>query len=279
MKAFFNSGIGKFMVTLYAIAIHALFALGAYYFGAFIASLIFPELPALHVGIGIGFAIMTFLGAMWIFLYGEYAYEDIEHYFFATSKDFRWAYWLVMAAIGLTEVSSLAFRVYNTPGLAPQIIMAIFGILALVIAFCLGKIIHAMANRPQALAAQRSREMAGREFYDRTLKLTRKMSPDQLYRYSEGDPGVVDEVAQAEYDSQAQKGLRQYQAQQRKEEKRQSKLDRENAKRAAYAENKNVFNRMFNRPRPQPKAAPMTQSFTLAQSNPGDHLSQNGRQN
>jgi len=73
------------------VAIHGFFALGAFYLGRFISSIIFPELQCGKT-VALAFAVMTFLGSMWIFQFGEYAYEDLEHYWMKTGKDFRLAY-------------------------------------------------------------------------------------------------------------------------------------------------------------------------------------------
>jgi len=57
----------------------------------------------------------------------------------------------------------------------------------LIISFCLGKIIHAMANRPAELAMDRAREHAGRVSADSALKWTKKMTPYEQDQFSKGN--------------------------------------------------------------------------------------------
>lgn len=206
MKVFHNSTIGKFIVISFAVAIHGLFAAGAYYLGLFLASIIFKDVVWLQQGFAIGYAVMVFAGAMWAFVYSEYAYEDIEAYGNATGHTRYSGYlWTVMLAVAGSELASVLFRAFSTPDALGQWVVLTIGILALVIAFCLGKVIHAMANRPFEVSVLRAREQAGREIVDNASNYVPKMTVEQKRRFYTGDLTAVDEVMQDELDHKNEK--------------------------------------------------------------------------
>ncbi len=197
MKWFHNGTIGRVLAIGFAVFIHAWFAAGAYYFGRFIGSYIFSDIPNGADLAGIGLAIMVFGGAMFGFIYLEYAREDVESY--ASSRhdkgaSFTHALWILQISIILVEASSLLYRVYTMPDNFKRFVVLVLGIAALVIAWALGKIVHAMANRPLDLAYQRARDKAGRSVVEDGMKYIDDMSAEQKRRFYNGDASTIDEV-------------------------------------------------------------------------------------
>src|SRR6266571_8651802 len=118
MKWFHNGTIGRVLAIGFAIFIHAWFAAGAYYFGRFIGSYIFSDIPNGADLAGIGLAIMVFGGAMFGFIYLEYAREDVENY--ASSRhdggeSFKRSLTFLQVSIIGMEASSLIYRCYTIP--------------------------------------------------------------------------------------------------------------------------------------------------------------------
>lgn len=195
MKWFHNATIGKVLVIAFAIAVHGMFALGGYYLGLFFSSIVLRDAPWLQQPSAIFLALLIFAGAMWGFIYMEYAKEDVEAYARLTGKSMRWYLRIVQFAIAGAELSSLLYRCYQVwDNPVEATILFIFGALFLVIAFCLGKIIHAMANRPFEVSIMRARDQAGRSLTDDAAKMIGQMSAAQKLRFYQGDPGVIDEI-------------------------------------------------------------------------------------
>jgi formate hydrogenlyase subunit 3/multisubunit Na+/H+ antiporter MnhD subunit len=118
MKFYHNSFIGKVLVLFFAIAIHAYFASGAYLLGGFLGRLFLYDVP--HGGdIGsYGLAILTFSGAMYAFMYLEYAREDVEAYEEQSGdgtfrRSLREIQWLIAGA----ELASLVYRSVQAPSI------------------------------------------------------------------------------------------------------------------------------------------------------------------
>lgn len=197
MKWFHNGTIGRVLAIGFAIFIHAWFAAGAYYFGRFIGSYIFSDIPNGAEIAGVGLAIMVFGGAMFGFIYLEYAREDVQSY--ARSRGdggqtFTAALWILQVFIIVIEASSLLYRVYTMPDGVKRIAVLLLGIAALVVAWALGKIVHAMANRPLELAYDRARDKAGRSVVEDGMKYIDSMSAEQKRRFYNGDASTIDEV-------------------------------------------------------------------------------------
>lgn len=276
MKWFHNSGVGKVIVISFAIAIHGLFAAGAYYLGLFLASIIFKDTPIMQQGFAIGYAIMVFAGAMWAFIYSEYAYEDIEAYGNATGHTRYSGYlWTVMIAVAGSELASVLFRAFSTPDILGRYVVLVIGILALVIAFCLGKVIHAMANRPFEVSVMRARENAGRSIIEDATKYVDKMTVDEKKRFYTGDLSAIEDASGREQEKLQVKETSKEEKQHAKETKKLDKQRREQIKQNTRTIGQAYSSQLLNDPS-QPVAH--YPNFQPAQSNPGNHLSQqNGK--
>ena len=222
MKLFHNAMIGKILVIGFAVAVHGLFALGAYYLGLFISGIILQDAPWLIQASAIGFAVLTFAGAMWGFIYMEYAREDVEAYSRMSGKSFKKYLYAVQIAIAGAELSSLAFRTYQVHDTFERLVIAFLGILFLVIAYCLGKIIHAMANRPFEVAVYRARQEAGRSIVDDAMKSVSKMTTEQKTRFYNGDSKTIDEVRGASHTERQEEEHRKRQREQEENAERES---------------------------------------------------------
>jgi hypothetical protein len=197
MKWFHNGSVGRILAIGFAIFIHAWFAAGAYYFGRFIGSYIFSDIPFGADIAGVGLAILVFGGAMFGFIYLEYAREDVQSYAKSRNdggKMFINSLGLLQFAIVAMEASSLLYRVYTINDPLKQFVVLLLGLAALVIAWALGKIVHAMANRPLEVAYLRVREQVGRSVVEDGMKYRNDMTADQKRRFYNGDASVIDEV-------------------------------------------------------------------------------------
>jgi hypothetical protein len=197
MKFYHNSFIGKVLVLFFAIAIHAYFASGAYLLGGFLGRLFLYDVP--HGGVigSYGLAILTFSGAMYAFMYLEYAREDVEAYEEQSGdgtfrRSLREIQWLIAGA----ELASLVYRSVQAPSIWIGCVLFFLGLIFLRLAFALGKVVHAMANRPVEVGVMQSMDKAGRTFIEKATKGVGKMDASQLKRYYRGDVGTVDEVSQ-----------------------------------------------------------------------------------
>lgn len=280
MKWFHNAAVGKFLVVSFAAAVHGMFALGMYYFGLFISRIILQDAPVLQQPAAICMALLVFVGAMWGFVYIEYAREDIDAFSRMTGKGYRKYLNIVQVAIAGAELSSLAYRAYQVQNGFDRAVVVAIGLIFLVIAFCLGKTIHAMANRPFVVAVSRARQEAGRSIVDDAMKYVPRMTAEQKVRFYNGDITAVDEVMIEDYEERQAK-------EQRKRGKENERRHREQEEKAQRAERANqdeqesaaitsFTERLLSGPA-QPKDA--TATFPGAQVNDrASHLSsQNGR--
>ncbi len=262
MKTFHNGTIGRLLAVGFAICIHALFAAGAFYFGRFIGSYVFNDIPNGAELFGAGLAILVFGGAMFGFIYLEYAREDVQAY--ASSRHdggntFHRALWILQVSVILMELSSLLYRVYTINDPIKRFVVLLLGIAALVIAWALGKIVHAMANRPLDLAYQRARDQAGRKVVDDGMKHIDKMNAEQLRRFWNGDASTIDEVRDAS-DSE------------RMDEERRRK-----AREDEVARNKEQGQGFIKQMLSWPGRKQQDDPFDQAHESVGSHQGQNGR--
>ena len=282
MKWFHNAAVGKFLVVGFAVAVHGMFALGMYYFGLFISKIILQDAPFLQQPAAIGMALLVFAGAMWGFVYIEYAREDVSAYSSMTGQWWFTRYLnIVQVAIAGAELSSLAYRTYQVQNSFDRVIVAAFGLIFLAIAYCLGKTIHAMANRPFAVAVSRARQEAGRSIVDDAMKYVPRMTVEQKVRFYNGDITAVDEVLMADYDAKQARTQRKTDKEEartqrgRDDEVRRTQRDTQDEQESAAITS--FTDRLLNRLPAQPKNT-RTTSFLDAQTNQASRLGQNGRQ-
>jgi len=232
MKWFHNTTIGKFIAVGFATAVHAVFALGAYRLGELIMSIILYDVAALQKPAAVGYAILTFAGAIWGFVYFQYAYEEVKAY----SKWFLIYLYIVQVAIAGSELSSLALRAYETPNQVYRIIIIAAGLLFLLIAYCLGKVIHAMANKPVEASLQRVWQDTGRSIVEDALTSVPNMSVEQKKRFYNGDLSPVDEVRNQTTAERDAGRRRQLQQKQEAEAEKRAREEQKQAEKAAKRE-------------------------------------------
>lgn len=282
MKWFHNAAVGKFLVVGFAVAVHGMFALGMYYFGLFISGIILQDVPFLQQPAAIGMALLVFFGAMWGFVYVEYAREDV-HAYSSTTGQWWFPRYLnaVQVAIAGAELSSLAYRTYQVHNNYDRVVVVAFGLIFLAIAYCLGKIIHAMANRPFAVAVARARQEAGRSIVDDAMKFVPRMTAEQKVRFYNGDITAVDEVMLNDYDDKQARAQRKRDEEEARESRKRDEEARRAQRTTADAQEgaaiTSFTDRLLSRSPAQPKDA-RTTSFLDAQTNQASRLSQNGRQ-
>ena len=196
MRAIFNGKVGRTLIVAVCIGVHLLFAIGMFYLGRLLGSLVLGDIPHGGEVFGIILAVVMFIAAMIVFVYHEYTREDLEAYERKTfTKHFMPALtesqWIVT---GL-ELSSLGYRCYMTWFVSPvgAVITGLIGILMLRFAYNLGLIIHAQTNRPASLEVGRMREDAGRKIGEEGRKQMKKLPLDKLRRLWRGDPTALQE--------------------------------------------------------------------------------------
>lgn len=196
MRAIFNGKVGRFLIVTVCIGVHLLFAIGMFYLGRLLGSLVLGDLP--HGGeiFGVILAVVMFVAAMIVFVYHEYTREDLEAYERKSlTKHFLPALDESQKIVACLELSSLGYRCYMTWFVSPfgAIITGVIGILMLRFAYNLGLIIHAQTNRPAALEVGRMREEAGRKIGETGRKQMKGLSINGLRRLWRGDPSALQE--------------------------------------------------------------------------------------
>jgi hypothetical protein len=266
MKFFHNGTIGKIIVIGFAVAIHGLFAAGAYYLGLFLGSIIFRESGALmQQSFAIFYAAIVFSGAMWAFIYSEYAHEDMKAYARMMGYPHYQGYlYAVMLAVAGSELASVLYRVYSTPDWLGRTVIAAIGIFALIIAFCLGKVIHAMANRPFETSILRARESAARSIVDDAARHVDRMTVEQKRRFYTGDLTAIEEAKQSKSDREREKLHI-------KESKHETRRERREREKQNAAVGKQYASRILG--------DPVEAELFITAQNKADSLSQNGHQN
>lgn len=204
MRFFHNASVGRVLALLYAVVIHALFGLGAYYMYLALASFMVGENAGAQVA-AIAVAAAVFIGSMWAFMYGEYAREDVEAFQrarYGHPKGGKMHWWLngLIAGVALSELASLGYRLSQMPPDVRRVWLGAAGIITLGLALAFGKIIHVMANCPLEMKLQRARTQAMHSIADNSLKLVPGMTIAQKQRFLAGDAGVIDEVRTVNYD-------------------------------------------------------------------------------
>lgn len=261
MKWFHNATVGKCLVVGFAVAVHGVFALGAYYLGLFISNVILSDVSWLVQPAAILFALLTFAGAMWGFIYMEYAHEDVVAYSRMTGKGYKRYLVIVQMAIAGDELASLAFRCYQVNNAFERCVVASVGVLFLVIAFCLGKVIHAMANRPFEVSVRRAQQEAGRSLIDDALAHIKAMTAEQKARFYAGDPSVIDEVRRVKEERLTEQEIR-------KQEQEQERQERERQEREEHAGARTFTSNLLNfRHRGGASASTNDPPFPNAQAN------------
>ena len=197
MKIFHNGFIGQIVVLLFAIAMHGFLAAGAFFVGEYFGSIIFYDLPAIVKPFAIGYAIAVFLGAMWTFIYAEYAHEDVRAY--ANSKGQPWYevyFYIVLLSVMGSELAGVLFRTWHAVGANNQAVVAAIGILALLLTYALGKVLHAIVNSPLHVPMMRAIGEIGRSLVDDAIKNKKRMTPEEKKRFVKGDIGALSDAQQ-----------------------------------------------------------------------------------
>lgn len=195
MKFFHNATIGKLLAIVFAVGIHAMFAVGAYYLGLFLANLILDQSGGIGAQIiAIGYATAVFMGASWAFIYGEYAKQDVSAYASVYGGLGVWSLRALLVFIGANEIGSLGFRLTQVDDPNKRIWLGVAGLALLGIAFMLGKVIHAMANRPIQVQVSRMIDAVGRSYVDNVTKNATKLTAADQLRVLRGDITPLNEV-------------------------------------------------------------------------------------
>lgn len=234
MKFFHNANIGKGLAIIFAVGIHLMFAVGAYYLGLFLAELILDQGSTDFAAqcIGIGYAAAVFLGSSWAFVYGEYAKQDVQAYATAYGGWGVWSLRCLIAFIGLNEIGSLGFRLTQVPDPGRRIWLGVAGIALLGIAYMLGKVIHAMANRPVHVQVSRMLDQVGRSYVDDVTRNATRLTAAEKLRVLQGDVDPLNTVRDIKEQERFEAQRARMQAQEEKAmRKRQEREDRENEKR------------------------------------------------
>lgn len=188
MKFLFNASVGKGLAILFAVGIHLMFAAGAYYLGLFFADLILGQSGGISAQvIAIGYAIAVFVGSSWAFLYGEYAKQDVKAYATVHGGWGVFSLRVLLGFIALNELGSLGFRLTQVDDPSRRLWLGVAGIALLGIAFMLGKVIHAMANRPVQVQVSRMLDAVGRAYVDDVTKNATKLTAADKLRVLQGD--------------------------------------------------------------------------------------------
>lgn len=228
MKFFINAGIGKFLILIFAAGIHAAFGFGAYYLGLFLANLVLSESGGIGAQIAaVLYALAIFLGSVWAFMYGEYAREDIAAYQRVNGGHKHLALSVLLVFIGLNELGSLGFRLTQVHDPYQRLWLGVVGVVLLAIAYLLGKVIHAMANKPLAVQTRRMLEEVRRSTVDDLSKYAPKLPLNKRLELLQGNTDVLKEAHDA---TEAERQQDEEWRRQEKERKRQEKEDRSNAR-------------------------------------------------
>ena len=196
MKFFHNTTVDRAINFVIVIGTHALFALGMYFLGHFLGSLVLRDTPHGAEIFGIVLAIVMFISAMKVFVFMEYTKEDIKAYQVEkTDKSFMPALTESQWIVAGMEISSLLYRCWMTlPNYVGAGITLALGLLLLRHAYNMGKIMHAQANRPASVDAAQLREKAAKEVYKGGHGLLDKLSLAQKRLVAAGHPEPLDEV-------------------------------------------------------------------------------------
>lgn len=197
MRAIFNGPVGRFLIVTLCIGVHLIFAVGMFFLGTFLGSLVLHDIPHGAEIFGVLLAAVMFISAMIVFVYHEYTHEDLDAY---EKKTLRYGQFLPALSesqkiVTFLEISSLAYRCVLTWAISPfgAFITFVVGLLMLRFAFLLGKIIHAQTNRPAAVDVSRIREDAGRRASKIGWKQLKGLGLSGLRRVWQGDPYALSE--------------------------------------------------------------------------------------
>lgn len=236
MKLFHNATIGKMLAIIFAIGIHLMFAVGAYYLGLFLADLILDQAGGwIAQVIAIGYASAVFLGSSWAFVYGEYAKQDVQAY---ASVYGGWGVWSLRALIffiGANEIGSLGFRLIQVDA-SRRPWLAIAGLALLGIAYMLGKVIHAMANRPVQVELSRMIDGLGRSLVSEVARNAPRLSAADKLRVLQGDHSPLAEVRDIREQERIEAARAKAEAQEEKAMRKRAQRERE-AQNSALADN------------------------------------------
>jgi hypothetical protein len=196
MKWFHNQKFDRAINFVIVVGTHLVFALGMFFLGRFLGSLVLRDIPNGDVLFGIVLAVVMFISAMKVFVFMEYTKEDIKAYQVEKiDESFMPALTESQKIVAGMEISSLLYRCWMTlPNYVGAGITLALGILLLRHAYNMGKIMHAQANRPASVDAAKLREQAAKEVYNGGGGLLKKLSLAQKRRVADGDPEPLDEV-------------------------------------------------------------------------------------
>jgi hypothetical protein len=196
MKFFHNTTVDRAINFFIVIGTHAIFALGMFFLGRFLGSLVLRDIPNGADIFGIVLAWVMFISAMKVFVFMEYTKDDIKAY---ETKNIESSFMPALTEsqkiVAGMEISSLLYRCWMTlPNYVGAGITLALGLLLLRHAYNMGKIMHAQANRPASVDAKLLREKAAKEVYKGGGGLLGKLSLAQKRLVAAGDPQPLDEV-------------------------------------------------------------------------------------
>ena len=125
----------------------------------------------------------------------EYLREDVAAYSRLRNDDrfikaFKWFTWTVLAM----EFCSVAFRWYLLNWQRLGLILFAIGIVGIFATSIISLVLHAVVNRPAAVAAAHLRERASREVFEDGEKVLPNLSIGDKRRVAAGDASPIDDV-------------------------------------------------------------------------------------
>jgi len=232
-----NETIATFLVVGFILLVHALFAVGGYYFGLFLAQLLLYDQPNWQHAAALGYAALVFGGAMWRFVYMPYTKRHVRTYDLKNNEHVTWHLYFVGGLIWVLELAHLMFRVIHVPPRYAWII-ALAGVLLLAIAWSLGKILFAIVNKPMEAYIGQSKRWATRELGKDFANNARQFTIEQKERLAAGDMSVIRQVKDIRHDEEVAANNRQQTRLDKKAARKKAKEDRRNAEHKSFDEDR-----------------------------------------
>lgn len=177
---FHSSVVGKFIVYPIVLVIEFTFGLGVYLMLAASTDVIIGSTgSAIFAVIGGGF---TAIGGIWVFLYGEYSMTDVIAYSKAHKENNVRVYsmYAVQVLFLALDFIALLYRSQFLPSNGKFLLIS-FGVIFMLLVFALGKILHAMENKPiDAVMSQTTQQLTDNVATDLRKVLVSMDLPDQL---------------------------------------------------------------------------------------------------
>ncbi len=200
LKWIHNRGVAKYALAFAGLVIAGYFAWNAFPVGEYSGKLFLSDVPG---GPGILGAFAALMMGVLVFLCvfsKEYLKEDVREYSrlrndYSFLRAFNLFMWFVLAL----EFCSVAFRWYLLKGSGLGWVLLGIGIIGMTLTYIVGKVLHAVVNRPSKLAAAHLREEAGRQAFTDGEKHLKELSIGDKRRVAAGDASPIDDVRDAKY--------------------------------------------------------------------------------